>query len=147
MTIERKILDCGESATNARISMGIAASGAAGEGIFIFTGKGKLPERPYKDSIDIINKEGARMIIFGESMFKCVSFAIPANEKYHMPITIYVGNAAINELTKEIKSGKYDYYSKNGTNYLKEIVKETIKEEKARPLMEEYIMSIINSMP
>ena len=147
MPLERKIIDCGESGTTARTAMITAASGVAGEGIFVFTGKGKLPQRPYQMVIDIINKEGSKRMIFGESVFKHVSFAVPANEDYHMPITVYVGNEAANELVEDIKSGKYDYYSNNGTSLLKGIVKETIYNEKARELMEEYIISLVRSLP
>ena len=147
MPLERKIIDCGESGTTARTAMITAASGVAGEGIYVFTGKGRLPKRPYQMVIDVINKEGSKRIIFGESAFRYASFAIPVNKKYHMPITVYVGNAACNELTEDIKSGKYDYYSNNGTSLLKGIVKETVYNEKARELMEEYIISLVRSLP
>jgi len=110
MTIERKIIDCNQSGTTARTLPVLIASGIAGEGIYVLTGKKRLSERPHEDSIKVINMEAVKKIVYGESIFRYLSIAVPANEKFHMPITIYVGNAACNELTQEIKDGKYDFF-------------------------------------
>src|SRR3989344_1978625 len=95
--IKRKIIDCGESGTTARLTMIPVAQGVAGEGIFVFTGKGRLPKRPHKYLVDIINREAIKKLTLGKSFFNYLSIAVPSNKDYHMPITIYVGDSAMKE--------------------------------------------------
>ena len=105
--ITPKIINCGESGTTARVSMLPVAFGAAGEGIFVFTGEGSLPTRPFKNLVDMINAKATASLI---KTGNCESFAVPANSEYHMPIKIYVGNGAIRELVQEINEGRYEYF-------------------------------------
>lgn len=108
--IKIKTIDCGESGTSSRIIIGIIAAGACGEGIFTVTGKGSLVKRPHNEITDVINKEAAKSLITGKLHYNYLSIAVPSNKEGHLPVSIYVGNEACNELTREIHAGKYDYF-------------------------------------
>jgi len=117
MAIERKIIDCGESGTTSRTLIGIIAAGAIGEGIYTITGKKSLAKRPHNMVTDIFNKEAAKSLISGKLHYRYLSVAIPANKEGHLPVNIYVGNEAVNELMKEVKEGKYKEFGMfNGIN-------------------------------
>ncbi len=105
--IEEKVLDCGESGTTARLAMLQAGMGIVGEGIFVFTGQGKLPIREHRTAVDYINQQATRDLL---NKGTCLSMAIPANRKYNMPIKIYVGTEALKQLIKEINSKNYEYF-------------------------------------
>jgi len=111
MSIERKVINCGESGTSSRIMIGIIAAGARGEGIFTVTGKGSLMKRPHNQVTDVFNKEAAKSLITGKLHWKYLSIAVPSNKEGYLPVNIYVGNEACNELTKEIHAGKYKEFS------------------------------------
>jgi len=110
MSIERKIIDCEESGTLSRTVIGMMAAGACGEGIFTVTGKGTLMRRPHNEVTDVFNKEAAKSLITGKLHWKYLSIAVPSNKEGHLPVNIYVGNEACNELTQEIHAGKYSYF-------------------------------------
>jgi hypothetical protein len=110
MDIEIKVLNCGESGTTARCAMITAASGGVGEGVFVFTGEGRLPKRGFNSVVNCINAQAVKRLLGIPGMFGALSLAIPANREYRMPITIYVGNTAIRELIRKINSGEYDYF-------------------------------------
>ena len=105
--MKEKILNCGESGTTARTTMLPVAFGVAGGGIFVFTGEGSLPKRPFKKLVDIINTRAAKSLI---NTGNCESFAVPANSEHHMPIRVYVGGEALKQLVQEINEGKYEYF-------------------------------------
>ena len=105
--IEEKTINLGESGSTARMTMLPVARGASGLGVFTFTGEGRLPVRPHKEIIDIINKEAVKQMT---TQGTCPSFAIPANKDYHMPIKLYVGREALRQLEREIESGQYEYF-------------------------------------
>jgi len=105
--IKRKTIDCGESGTLSRTIIGAIAAGAVGEGIYTVTGQGTLIKRPHNDITDVFNKEAAKSLISGKLHYSYLSVAVPANKEGHLPVNIYVGNEAMNELTREVKAGKY----------------------------------------
>lgn len=102
-----KILNCGESGTTLSLSVLPVAEGFCGDGIFVFTGEGKLPQRSRRAIIDEVNKNAAIAILNGKQP---KSFAISANKEYHLPLTVWVGGEAISLLVKEINDGKYSYF-------------------------------------
>jgi len=103
-------LNCGQGRTQVSLSIIPVAYGAAGDGIFVFNGEGKLLKRNFKKEVDIINIGATKSLLARQTP---KSFAVPVDAECHLPVTIYVGIKALKVLCSEINCGKYEYFRHN----------------------------------